>query len=143
MLSCGGKRRRSATTAVETHGDELAKHAALYINSDENGRGYFGAGGSHTLEKFIGQVEDDAIDPETHVSLMTRLKARAVAGGDESARTKQFFPLGALGSGSDFSPFLQHQGVASLNIGFVTAMAEAMTDSSLSLNLLDRPLTWR
>ncbi len=107
-----------STEWVETHGSELGHHAALYINSDENGRGYFGAGGSHTLEKFLGQVEDEVLDPETHVSLLARVRARIVAGGDESARAKLFFPLGALGSGSDFSPFLQHQGVAALNLGF-------------------------
>jgi N-acetylated-alpha-linked acidic dipeptidase len=107
-----------STEWVETHGPELAKHAALYINSDENGRGFFGAGGSHTLERFIGQVEQDVTDPETHVNLLARLKARAIVGGDETAATKAYLPLGALGSGSDFSPFLQHQGVASLNVGF-------------------------
>src|SRR5205807_3594662 len=34
------------------------------------------------------------------------------------ARERTDFRIGALGSGSDFTPFLQHVGVASLNLGF-------------------------
>src|SRR5437868_39633 len=42
-----------STEWVEQHDAELRQKAAIYINSDGNGRGFFGAGGSHTLEKFI------------------------------------------------------------------------------------------
>ncbi|HMK38715.1 MAG TPA: M28 family peptidase, partial [Bacteroidota bacterium] len=58
-----------STEWVETHGAELTRDAAVYVNSDGNGRGFFFAGGSHTLEKFINQVGRDVTDPEKHVSV--------------------------------------------------------------------------
>src|SRR2546421_7040438 len=45
-----------STEWVETHADLLKKNAAVYINSDTNGRGFLEAEGSHTLEKFINEV---------------------------------------------------------------------------------------
>ena len=68
-----------STEWVETHADELTREAAVYINSDGNGRGFFSAGGSHTLEKFVNQVAHDVTDPEKHVSVSERLKAPSLA----------------------------------------------------------------
>src|SRR5580704_12453741 len=111
-----------STEWVETHAEELAKHAVMYVNSDGNGRGYFGLGGSHTLEKFINDVAKDIQDPETKLSAWKREQLRAIeeASADKKQDVRQRADLhaGALGSGSDFTPFLQHVGVASLNIGF-------------------------
>ena len=42
-----------STEWAETHADELRRKAVLYLNSDSNGRGFLGVGGSHTLEKFV------------------------------------------------------------------------------------------
>jgi N-acetylated-alpha-linked acidic dipeptidase len=107
---------------VETHEDELEKHAVMYVNSDSNGRGYFELGGSHTLEKFINDVARDVQDPETKLSAWKRDQLREIedAPGDrrQELRSRSDLRVGALGSGSDFTPFLQHAGVASLNIGF-------------------------
>jgi N-acetylated-alpha-linked acidic dipeptidase len=111
-----------STEWVETHGDELAKKAVLYLNSDTNGRGYFGIGGSHSLERFIGDVEKDVTDPETGVSVWKRLQARAIESGNKKergeARDGADLAIEALGSGSDYSAFLQHAGVPTLNGGF-------------------------
>jgi N-acetylated-alpha-linked acidic dipeptidase len=111
-----------STEWVETHAEELAKHAVAYINSDGNGRGYLGLAGSHTLEKFMNDIARDIPDPETKLSVWKREQLRAIeeAPGDkkQDIRQRADLHLGALGSGSDFTPFLQHVGVASLNIGF-------------------------
>jgi N-acetylated-alpha-linked acidic dipeptidase len=111
-----------STEWVETHAEELAKHAVAYINSDGNGRGYLGLAGSHTLEKFMNDIARDIPDPETKLSAWKREQLRAIeeAPGDkkQDIRQRADLHLGALGSGSDFTPFLQHVGVASLNIGF-------------------------
>jgi N-acetylated-alpha-linked acidic dipeptidase len=111
-----------STEWVETHFDELSKHAVLYVNSDTNGRGFLDVGGSHTLEKFVNEVSRDVTDPEKRISVEERSRAQSVLDGsaDErrEARDRADLRIGALGSGSDFTPFLQHLGVASLNLGF-------------------------
>ena len=113
-----------STEWVETHADELQQKAVVYINSDDIGRGFFGAGGSHALETFINEVARDVTDPETHISIADRKRSRELveAAGNNKLRkdllSKKTFSLGALGSGSDFSPFLQHIGVPSFNLGF-------------------------
>lgn len=111
-----------STEWVEAHERELAAHAVAYINSDANGRGFLSAEGSHVLEGFINDVSRDVTDPETGVSVWKRLQASAVRWGSADDRRKsrdgRDLPIGALGSGSDFTPFLQHAGVATLNLGF-------------------------
>ena len=111
-----------STEWVEQHEQELAQKAAIYINSDGNGRGFFGASGSHTLEKFINNVAKDVEDPETKLSAWKRMQANRIATGSPDAkaeaRSRADLRISALGSGSDYSPFLQHAGVASLNIGY-------------------------
>ncbi|MBI1740441.1 MAG: folate hydrolase, partial [Candidatus Koribacter versatilis] len=91
--------------------------------SDSNGRGYLGMSGSHTLEKFINGVARDITDPETNLSVwkrsqLNRLRRASSADDRHEARMRPDLRIGALGSGSDFTPFLQHLGVASLNIGY-------------------------
>jgi len=111
-----------STEWAETHAEELDKHAVAYINSDGNGRGYLGLAGSHTLEKFVNDIARDIQDPETKLSVWKREQLRAIeeASSDKKQEIRQRtdLHLGALGSGSDFTPFLQHVGIASLNIGF-------------------------
>jgi N-acetylated-alpha-linked acidic dipeptidase len=107
-----------STEWAETHATELAAHAVAYLNSDTNDRGYLGIEGSHSLEHFINGVAKDVQDPETHVSSWRRNKAAGEVQGDSNARSADDLRIGALGSGSDFTPFLQHLGVASLNIGY-------------------------
>ena len=111
-----------STEWVETHADELSQHAVAYINSDGNGRGYLMLEGSHTLQKFTNDVARDIQDPETKLTAWKRDEFRAIehAPEDKKQEIRQHadLPLGALGSGSDFTPFLQHVGIASLNIGF-------------------------
>jgi N-acetylated-alpha-linked acidic dipeptidase len=111
-----------STEWAEQHADELARKAVLYYNSDSNGRGFYGASGSHSLEKFIGDVEKDIIDPETKLTVWQRAAAREIENGDKksraAARSGGDLPIAALGSGSDFTPFLQHVGVPTLDGSF-------------------------
>ena len=112
-----------STEWAETHGEELRQHGAVYINSDSNSRGFLDAGGSHTLEKLVNQVARDVQDPERGVSVLERLRAHDMNAASspearKEIRDQKMLRLDALGSGSDFTPFLQHTGVASLNIGY-------------------------
>ena len=103
------------------HAAELQRKAAVYINSDCNGRGFLQVEGSHTLEKFINGVARDIEDPETKV-----IGVEAAA-GDRASRATPTAPklatradlrIAALGSGSDYTAFLDHLGIASVNMGF-------------------------
>ncbi len=111
-----------STEWVEHHASELGEHAAVYINSDSNSRGFLNVGGSHTLEQFVNEVARDVTDPQTGVSLQRRLRAAMILSDEPEDRERAGgggdLPISALGSGSDYSPFLQHLGIASLNVGF-------------------------
>jgi N-acetylated-alpha-linked acidic dipeptidase len=111
-----------STEWVETHAAELQKHAVVYVNSDSNGRGFLEASGSHTLEKFMNEVARDVVDPEKKISVGERLRARRILDGDaderREARERADLRIAALGSGSDYTAFIDHLGVASLNLGY-------------------------
>lgn len=111
-----------STEWVEEHADELREKAAVYINTDSNGRGFLGVGGSHTLEKFINEVGKSVPDPQTKMTVWERSRASQIVNGSPSARKEAIersdLRISPLGSGSDYTPFLQHLGVASMNIGF-------------------------
>jgi N-acetylated-alpha-linked acidic dipeptidase len=110
-----------STEWVETHAAELRAKAVIYVNSDTNGRGYLGVSGSHALQHFVSEAARDVKDPETHASVLSRGLARSRAAAYESSghvNTGADLELGALGSGSDFTPFLHHLGVSSVDLGF-------------------------
>jgi N-acetylated-alpha-linked acidic dipeptidase len=111
-----------STEWVEHHEQELRDKAAVYINTDGNGRGFLNAGGSHALEGFVNSVARDIEDPETKDTVWKRMQARAIAstapGPRAEVRARADLRIGALGSGSDYSPFLQHAGIPSLNLSF-------------------------
>ena len=120
-----------STEWAETHGDELKRKAVLYINTDNNGRGILSAGGSHDFQHLVNQVAADVIDPETNVPIGARLRAKmrvdaatpgaspeAIAKAKIAADPAKDFPMDALGSGSDYSAFLEHLGIPALNISF-------------------------
>jgi N-acetylated-alpha-linked acidic dipeptidase len=112
-----------STEWAEQHYDELRAHGVAYINSDGNGRGYLGIEGSHTLEKFSNDISREISDPETKLSAWKRQQLHEIANAKtaeqrEEIRKRPDLRIPALGSGSDYTAFLQHDGVASLNIGF-------------------------
>jgi N-acetylated-alpha-linked acidic dipeptidase len=120
-----------STEWAETHADELQKKAALYVNSDTNSRGFLGImEGSHSYQRLVNEVAAEVRDPETGASVLERLRAHSqVDSLDTDANEEQKtlakaaaeggdLPLEALGSGSDYSTFVQHLGIASLNLGY-------------------------
>ena len=112
-----------STEFAEEHYDELRAHAVAYINSDGNGRGYLNIEGSHTLEKFSNDIAREISDPETKLSAWKRQQLHEIANAKtteqrEEIRKRADLRIPALGSGSDYTAFLQHDGVAAINIGF-------------------------
>ncbi len=119
-----------STEWAETHSKELKEHAVVYINTDGNGRGLLSAEASYGLRALVDNVTADVRDPETGSSVRDRARAaiqvEALAPG-ASAELKADaklaagdgdLPLGSLGSGSDYTPFVQHLGIASINLGY-------------------------
>jgi len=112
-----------STEWAEAHYEELRAHGVAYINSDSNGRGYLEVEGSHTLEKLTNDIAREIADPETKLTVWKRHQLHAIADAKtteqrEEIRKRADLRIPALGSGSDYTAFLQHDGVASLNIGF-------------------------
>lgn len=112
-----------STEWVENHEDELQQKLVLYINSDGNGRGFLDASGSHSLEPAFTEIAKDVMDPQAGVSVFDRRRYSDIINATTTKvknelLAKKTITLGALGSGSDFSPFFQHLGVPSMNIGF-------------------------
>jgi N-acetylated-alpha-linked acidic dipeptidase len=114
-----------STEWAEDHAEELRQKAAVYINSDNNNRGFLAVSGSHTLEKFINSVAREIQDPETKLTVWKRLQFYRLANSSAGAsadrqepRSRPDLRIGALGSGSDYTAFLDHLGIASVDIRF-------------------------
>jgi N-acetylated-alpha-linked acidic dipeptidase len=118
-----------STEWAEAHAAELAQHAVMYVNSDSNDRGFLRAEGSHSLQRLVNEIANEIQDPETHVSVLARLRAKLRVDDYEGAEghnqklaqaaaSGADVPIGALGSGSDYSAFLQHIGMASLDLSY-------------------------
>jgi N-acetylated-alpha-linked acidic dipeptidase len=99
-----------STEWMEKHADELTQKLVAYINADSSGKGRLNVSGSHSLEAFVQEVTRDVNDPATGKPLAAAL----VSNQDHD------FHITALGSGSDYTPFLQHLGIASLDIRFAS-----------------------
>jgi N-acetylated-alpha-linked acidic dipeptidase len=111
-----------STEWAEAHADELRTKAVAYLNSDTNGRGYLRMAGSHILEKLANEVAESIDDPETDLTVGKRVRLASVHRGSPAERKElrsgADMHIGALGSGSDYTPFLQHIGIPSINLGF-------------------------
>jgi len=112
-----------STEWVEDHQKELSEKAVAYINTDGNGRGFFGAEGSHAFENFVTEIAKDVKDPQTESSVFERRRAADVVRAaspnlKKEALAKNNYSLGALGTGSDYSAFLQHLGIPTLSFVF-------------------------
>lgn len=117
-----------STEWVEENIAELRQKAVIYINSDSNGRGFLGADGSAQFTSLIGKIAADVKDPQTGASVAERwraaVRAKAFDGlrGNPAALAAAELggdqPMDALGSGSDYTAFIHHAGVSSINIGF-------------------------
>jgi N-acetylated-alpha-linked acidic dipeptidase len=151
----------------ETHADELRTKAAIYYNSDTNNSGWLDLAGSHSLELFLSQVARDVTDPRTGTSVLDALLAHQRERHARDTTVDSVFAIAALGSGSDYTVFLDHLGVPSaavsyggatpdgiyhsiydsytfyerfLDTAFTYEVAEAQTMATAVLRMADAPL---
>ncbi len=112
-----------STEWVEQHADELRQHAAVYINTDGNDRGVLTMNGSHSLEQFLNGVARDIQDPETSMTVWRRAQLNAIANAKSADEKKEVrertdLRINALGSGTDFTGFIDHLGIATLDMAY-------------------------
>ncbi|HEX6976105.1 MAG TPA: transferrin receptor-like dimerization domain-containing protein, partial [Vicinamibacterales bacterium] len=113
-----------STEWAEKHKDELATKGVVYINSDSTGKGWIGMSGSHSLQAFINEVARDVPDPRgSGKSALDAKRDRQIeqAKTDKEKadiRAKKDLPIDALGSGSDYTAFIDHLNIASLDLGW-------------------------
>lgn len=111
-----------STEWAEHHAEDLKRHAVAYLNTDGSSRGFMNIGGSHTLERYLNEVMADVSDPRLDVNLKERRRAYLMVSGDDNAqaeaRERDDLRIYPMGSGSDYTPFLQHLGIASANLSF-------------------------
>ena len=111
-----------STEWAETNAKQLQKNVVAYLNTDNSERGFLYAAGSHTLEKFFNQVGRDVTDPQKNMSINDRRRAYDLINGSpeaqKDARDRADLRIAALGAGSDYSPYIQHLGIPSMNVGF-------------------------
>lgn len=96
-----------STEWMEKHAAELDRSLVSYINADSSGKGRFNAGGSHSLEAFVQELTRDVSDPA----------GKPLSAALETGQNHEVH-IAALGSGSDYTPFLQHLGIATLDMRF-------------------------
>lgn len=112
-----------STEWAETHKEELTANGVVYINSDSTGKGWLRMSGSHTLQEFVNDVARDVEDPVRGVSLWEAARQRRLESAEDDTAREEIeqsddLRIGALGSGSDYTVFLDHLTMASLNLGF-------------------------
>jgi N-acetylated-alpha-linked acidic dipeptidase len=111
-----------STEWAEHHADDLKEHAVAYLNTDGSSRGFISIGGSHVLERYLNQIIEEVDDPRADISLKERSRAYLMINGNDKvkaeAKSRSDLRIYPLGSGSDYTPFLQHLGIASANLGF-------------------------
>jgi N-acetylated-alpha-linked acidic dipeptidase len=127
IILCGWDAEEPAllgsTEWAETHAEELKQKAVVYLNSDSTGKGWLGIGGSHTLERFANEVARDVAQPKGSKSVLDALRERQLEQSRSEDQRKELsarrdLRISPLGSGSDYTPFIQHLGIASMNTGF-------------------------
>ena len=112
-----------STEWAEHHAEDLKKHAVAYLNTDGSDRGFIYIGGSHVLERFFNQIIEEVKDPRSQITLKQRLQASLKINAESEqekidAAQRADIRLDPMGSGSDYTPFLQHLGIASADLGF-------------------------
>ena len=112
-----------STAWAEAHEKDLMQHAAIYINTDGNDRGRFTLEGSHSLEHFLNGVMRDIEDPESKTSVWQRNHLTDIWHAKDEEERKELRGradqrIGALGSGTDYTAFIDHLGIASVNAGY-------------------------
>ena len=108
-----------STEWAEEMADQLRMKAVAYLNLDAAVSGpHFGASSVPSLWKLIRGAARDVKDPKTGKSVYQQWQDHAREDRPETDQDTKEARIAALGSGSDYTPFLQHLGVASTDMGF-------------------------
>lgn len=97
---------------AEEHRKELTQNAVAYINMDGTGGQFFGASAVPSFKQLIYDVTKEVTEPRSGTSIYDDWYVR------EGHKDPS---IGKLGSGSDYTPFIQHLGVPSMDMGFGVA----------------------
>lgn len=119
-----------STEWAEDHADELTRYAVAYLNMDVGVCGpNFGASAVPSLSRLIREITQEVTDPKSGRRIfdvwqdesrtLRRESGLPVVTPSPDELTEPLEArVGMLGSGSDYTPFLQHLGVPSLDVGF-------------------------
>ena len=112
-----------STEWAEHHADELGEKAVIYLNTDSTGKGWLGVSGSHSLERFVHEVAMAVKDPVSERTVYAAALDRKLETAESEVekrklREREDLRIGALGSGSDYTVFIDFLGIAALNLGF-------------------------
>jgi N-acetylated-alpha-linked acidic dipeptidase len=113
-----------STEWVEEFATELRAKAAVYVNRDAGAGGLnFNSSAVHSLTPFVHELAQSirpAGESKTlYEAWLARVREQAPKqeGQPPPAETITTPPVGALGSGSDYTAFLDHVGITSLDMG--------------------------
>lgn len=108
-----------STEYGEEWADELSRNLVAYVNRESYTAGDFSAAGAHALGSVLNSVTRRVTSPDGEAGTVWD-SWREVSGGESAAGGEDGgdVQIGALGSGSDYTVFLDHLGVPSLNLGF-------------------------
>jgi N-acetylated-alpha-linked acidic dipeptidase len=108
-----------STEWAEEFADDLREKAVAYLNLDAAVSGpHFGASSVPSLWKLLRATTRDIKDPKTGKSVYQQWQDHARENRPEGDPVAAETQIAALGSGSDYTPFLQHLGVPSTDMGF-------------------------
>ncbi len=108
-----------STEWAEEMADDLRQKAVAYLNLDAAVSGpNFGASSVPSLWKLMRGATHDIKDPKTGKSVYQQWQDRSRENRPEGDQDMREARIGALGSGSDYTPFLQHLGIPSTDMGF-------------------------
>ena len=117
-----------STEWAEAHQDELRTKGVVYFNGDAMASGWLSSSGSHSLQEFMREVARDVPAP---LGTGSALEAAQEHRREEAARARPArgrgadgeapdtaFSIGALGSGSDYTAFIDHVTMPSVDVSY-------------------------
>ena len=107
-----------STEYGEEFADELQGNMVVYLNRESYTSGNFGASGVPSLQPFTNQVAQAVQMPDERESVYESWLQRAREGRVMDYDGNRHVRLGTLGSGSDYTVFINHLGIPSMNLGF-------------------------
>jgi N-acetylated-alpha-linked acidic dipeptidase len=102
----------------EEFGDVLQGNLIVYLNRESYTAGAFGAGGVHSLQPFINELTHSVRMPDDQSSVWEDWAGQRPEESLVEHEGERNVRISALGSGSDYTVFLDHLGIPSMNIGF-------------------------